>query len=199
MRRLYVGKPSPAMVVAFVALLVALSGTAVAQFGPFKGDTIIVKHSLSGNRLKGHTIGGAQVNLSALGKVPSASNADHASNADELGGVTASGYQDRSRWAEVLADGTVFAQSGGITVTHPHPGLYFLDFGSSVASHPISVTLENSPGGAPVAAACGGGPGGAVCSTVGGTDDTHHLFVGTPNPAGSSFVDHTFYVIVEAP
>ncbi len=199
MRRLHIRKPSPAMVVAFVALLVALSGTAVARFGPFNGDAVIVKHSLSGNRLKDHTIGGAQVNLRKLGKVPSASNADHASNADKLGGVAASGYQGKARWAEVLADGTVFAQSGGITVAHPHPGLYFLDFGSSVASHPVSVTLENSPGGAPVAAACGGGPGGAVCSTDGGTDDTSHLFVGTPNPTGSSFVDHTFYVIVDAP
>ena len=44
-------RPSPATVISVVALFVALGGTAVAAFGPFKGDKIIKKHSLSGNRL----------------------------------------------------------------------------------------------------------------------------------------------------
>ncbi len=51
MRRLRLRKPSPAMMVAVVALFVALGGTAAAGgFGPFKDDKIIKKHSLSGNR-----------------------------------------------------------------------------------------------------------------------------------------------------
>jgi hypothetical protein len=89
------------MVVAIIALVVAASGTAVAAKKLVSGDTLIVKGSLSGNRLvshtltpaqirkgsltaallKKHTLTGNQVNLARLGKVPSASNADHATAA----------------------------------------------------------------------------------------------------------------------
>lgn len=83
MERLRLRKPSPAMAVAIAALFVALGGTAAAtSFGPFKGDTIIKKHSLSGNRLKNGTITGTQINLSKLGKVPSAAQADTAGSAN---------------------------------------------------------------------------------------------------------------------
>jgi hypothetical protein len=91
MHRLRLGKPSPAMAVAFAALLVALGGTSYAAFGPFKGDQIIRKHSLSGNRLKNHTVTGQQINISSLPKVPSAASADnagHATNADNAGHAT---------------------------------------------------------------------------------------------------------------
>lgn len=63
-------KPSPAMGVAVVALIVALGGTATAALTRSNGDKIIRKHSLSGNRLKNHTITGKQLNLSKLGNVP---------------------------------------------------------------------------------------------------------------------------------
>ena len=82
MHRLRLRAPSPALAVATVALFVALGGTAVASFGPFKGDAIIKKHSLSGNRLKNGTITGSQINLQKLGKVPSASHADTAGSAN---------------------------------------------------------------------------------------------------------------------
>lgn len=81
-RRLRFRKPSPAMVIAFVSLLVALGGTSYAAFGPFKGDKIIARHSLSGNRLRNHTITASQVNLNQLGSVPNAISASHASTAD---------------------------------------------------------------------------------------------------------------------
>jgi hypothetical protein len=111
------------MMVALLALVVALGGTAFAAVALVKGDKLIKKGSLSGNRLRKHTITGTQVNLSKLGKVPSATNADsatsatnagHATNATnatnatdatdasfaansgELGGVTASSYVQQS-------------------------------------------------------------------------------------------------------
>jgi hypothetical protein len=108
MSHLRLRRPSPAMVVALLALLIALGGTAAAaRFGPFRGDRVIVMHSLSGNRLKNHTITGLQVNLGQLGKVPSAANADTAgsaatantantaANANQLGGAPPSAYHDR--------------------------------------------------------------------------------------------------------
>jgi hypothetical protein len=68
------------MVVALAALVIASSGTAIAA-SLVNGDSLIKKHSLSGNRLKNHTLTGTQINLHKLGKVPSAKNADHATTA----------------------------------------------------------------------------------------------------------------------
>jgi hypothetical protein len=74
------------MVVAVIALVVAASGTAVAADHLVAGDSLIKKASLSGNRLRDHTLTGLQIKLSALGTVPKAKNAD------ELGGKPASFY-----------------------------------------------------------------------------------------------------------
>jgi hypothetical protein len=70
-------KPSPAMVVACAALFVALTGSAVAAV-LVSGDSLIAKHSLSGNRLRDHSVTGTQVKSSSLGKVPAAHVADAA-------------------------------------------------------------------------------------------------------------------------
>jgi hypothetical protein len=81
-KRLARRRPSAATMIALVALVLAASGTAVAASHLVSGDKLIKKRSLSGNRLRNHTITGKQVNLKKLGKVPSAANADHASSAD---------------------------------------------------------------------------------------------------------------------
>ena len=69
------------MAIALTALVLAASGSAVAATNLVSGDKLIKKHSLSGNRLRDHAITGRQVNLSKLGKVPSARVADHANTA----------------------------------------------------------------------------------------------------------------------
>jgi hypothetical protein len=81
MKSLWKQRPSPSMVVALTALVVALGGTAVAATNLINGDKLIEHNSLSGNRLRRHTITGTQVNLKKLGKVPSAKSADTATNA----------------------------------------------------------------------------------------------------------------------
>jgi hypothetical protein len=65
-------KPSPAMIVALLALVVAMTGTAVAATTLANGDKVIAKHTLSGNRLRPHTVTGAQIKLTKLGTVPKA-------------------------------------------------------------------------------------------------------------------------------
>jgi hypothetical protein len=70
-------KPSPAMAVAVTALVVAASGTAVAA-GLATGDNLIRPRSLSGNRLRNHSVTGLQVAAGTLGKVPKAKKADQA-------------------------------------------------------------------------------------------------------------------------
>ena len=73
--------PSAPMIVAVIALVVAASGTAVAAGRLVSGDALIKRHSLSGNRLRNHTITGQQINLSKLGTVPNATKATNATNA----------------------------------------------------------------------------------------------------------------------
>ena len=97
MIRRFVRPPSPAMMVALLALVVALGGTAFAAVAMVKGDKLIKKGSLSGNRLRKHTITGTQVNLSKLGKVPSASKADSATSATNAGHATNAANASRNK------------------------------------------------------------------------------------------------------
>ncbi|HTR76028.1 MAG TPA: hypothetical protein VMH33_12315 [Solirubrobacterales bacterium] len=93
-------RPSPALLIACVALFVALGGTVVGATKKIDGRTIRVKSlpgnrlqvgSLPGNRLKPGTIPGSrlapgsvkgeQVDASSLAQVPSAAHADSADSA----------------------------------------------------------------------------------------------------------------------
>jgi hypothetical protein len=74
-------KPSAALVISIIALVLAASGTAVAASKLVSGNSLIKQGSLSGNRLKSHTLTGKQINLSALGTVPNATNATNATSA----------------------------------------------------------------------------------------------------------------------
>jgi hypothetical protein len=135
MKKVLQRRPSAALVISIMALVLAASGSAVAASTLFNGDKLIKKHSLSGNRLHNHTITGKQINKSKLGKVPSAKNADHATTADsatnannannannatnasELGGKSASSYLTTGN--RIGTNGVVkeSASSTGNTVT----------------------------------------------------------------------------------
>jgi hypothetical protein len=173
-------RPSGSMVVAIVALVVALSGTAIASAGLVNGDKVIKENSLSGNRLRNHTVTGKQINLGKLGKVPSArladsaSNATHAQTADSaskandsssLGGAPANSYE---RFSSTLPSGqpesgdygirtptTETAQLLGLSVSFPIPLATRLD-----ASHVVFTTVSapvthcSGPGHADAASLC---------------------------------------------
>jgi hypothetical protein len=68
-------RPSPAMVVALIALLAALGGTAYAAQSINGGA--IQKQSIGGGKLKHKTLTGYQINTNKLGAVPSAKRAAH--------------------------------------------------------------------------------------------------------------------------
>jgi hypothetical protein len=119
-------RPSASLVISLIALVLAASGTAVAASKLVSGDKLIKKHSLSGNRLRNHTITGQQIKLGRLGKVPSAATADSATtattattatNATELGGQPASAYLPAS--SRIGTNGIVKASgtTTGNTVT----------------------------------------------------------------------------------
>ncbi len=67
--------PSPAMVVAVIALVIALAGTAYAA-QTINGGAIM-KQTIGGGKLKQKTLTGFQINTNKLGIVPAAKRAAH--------------------------------------------------------------------------------------------------------------------------
>lgn len=69
------GRPSPAMVVALIALVAALGGTAYAAQSINGGS--IQKQSIGAGKIKHKTLTGYQINTNKLGVLPSAKRAAH--------------------------------------------------------------------------------------------------------------------------
>lgn len=142
--------PSASMVVAIAALVVALSGTAVAATSLIAGDKLIKKNSLSGNRIRNHTISGKQVNMNQLGKVPSAANADHASLAQSAANaVNAQTAQNANNAGNAATLGgqapSAFAAASNVTRT----GIVGANVGQSVTLAtfgPFTLTLKCTSG-----------------------------------------------------
>jgi hypothetical protein len=103
--------PSPAMIIAVVALIVGLGGTAIAaknnqrskrvklsknSVGPrqLKRKAVtaqkIANNAINGRKVANGSLTGADIDLAQLGVVPSASQASHAGNADTVAGHAAS-------------------------------------------------------------------------------------------------------------
>jgi hypothetical protein len=127
MRRLTSMRPSGAMAVAFVALLAALSGTAIALPGTNSVDSGDIKNSavktkdiknndvrsgdvrnstLKGADVKNNSLTGLDINESSLGKVPSAAQADSATNAtNATNATTAAEAAPTKHWFLQLSEG----------------------------------------------------------------------------------------------
>ena len=179
--------PSPALLISVIALIAAVGGGTLAI-------------ASSGKKLVNKQITKRAPGLS----VAHAVSADTASNANSLGGAPPSAYESRPQWALVKADGTILAQSGGISVntTFAGNGLYFVAFPSSVANRPVSVVLHYGDGtggltGQASATPCGGSavPGGFDCTNTNGVNDPNHLLVRAANSAGGDAA-FGFYVTV---
>lgn len=84
-------RPSPAMVVAVIALIVALGGTGYAAFKLPKnsvGTKQLKKNAVNSAKVKNRSLTGQDINLAKLGTVPSANNAVHATTADTAGSLS---------------------------------------------------------------------------------------------------------------
>jgi hypothetical protein len=73
MSRLRLRRPSPALVLSTIALIVALTGSAMAA-GLINGNAI-KKQTIGGGKLKKNTLTGFQINNQKIGSVPSANRA----------------------------------------------------------------------------------------------------------------------------
>jgi len=122
MRKLLAARPSPAMAVAFVALLAALSGTAIALPGTSSVDSGDVKNnsirskdvrnnnlrgkdvrnsSLAGADVKNDSLTGLDINEATLGKVPSAAAADSATTANSANTANSAASVDGLSFARI--------------------------------------------------------------------------------------------------
>jgi hypothetical protein len=163
-------RPSPALAIAVLALVVALGGSAYAV-RQINGATIKIR-SIPGNRIANNALTGTQINEARLGRVnearnatnskfalrasaaDSAANSLNAGNASALGGFPPSAFQGRIRWAVVNASGTVVDQSGGIASPTVHSGgssTYVIDFGADL-SHKALLVTPNGASALPVSA-----------------------------------------------
>lgn len=105
------------MIVAIAAFVLAASGSAVAASNLVGGDRLIRKHSLSGNRLRNHTITASQLNMRRLGTVPNASNAGYAASA----GVAGNSYALDGQPASSFLTGANRVGTNGIVETAGSP------------------------------------------------------------------------------
>lgn len=199
MHRIPVRRPSPGLLVAIVALVLALGGGAYAAAtitgADIKNGSITGKDikngSVPGKKLKANSVTGRQVKESSLDQVPSAADAD------ALGGQPPSAY--RSDWAVIVGaptGATILAQSGVNGVSRNGTGNYSVDLGESAARRPLTATLHPAAGpGFVTVAPCGGSannPGGVNCP---GVNDTNRVLVLTFNTAGAP-ADRAFYLVV---
>src|SRR5881392_3661004 len=179
-------KPSPAMVVASLALLIALGGTSYAaiQALPRNSVTTVQVKDFS---LLGRDFKRGQIPAGPVGPAGPAGPAGPQGPAGSSSSVAL-------KWALVRADGGIAAQSGGITLAaKPSAGTYILSFGSVVTGKPIlsSGAYAADAGdqrGATTAGPCGGGTEGRTCPT---SDNSSTVFAQTRNNDGIPS-DHAF-------
>jgi hypothetical protein len=99
-----IGLPSPAMVVALIALGAVLGPSAVAAVKSqvtknsvgsrqIKAQAVtsgkIARNAVNGSKVASHSLTGSDIKIAELGTVPMAASAEHAGSADSLGGHAA--------------------------------------------------------------------------------------------------------------
>jgi hypothetical protein len=91
-------RPSPAMIVAVIALFLAAGGVGYAASSTINGN-VLKDHSVAGKKLKKNTLAGKQINESKLGKVPRAKTADEATHAGTADNATHASTADNATHA----------------------------------------------------------------------------------------------------
>lgn len=155
-------RPSPALVVALIALFVALGGVGYAATKIGSGQ--IRNNSVRGKDIRNRTITSKDVKKNV--------------------------FEGRAKWANVSSNGTIAYQSGGLTVDHPSPGLYFVHLKTSVPKKLAVATPREAIDTTVLALPCGGGAGAGTCSPG---FDRKTLLVRVRTTAGAD-VDRAFYV-----
>ena len=160
-------RPSPAMVVACLALLVALGGTGYAAIvlpANSVGAKQLKKGSVERAKIKpgaidatnvaANSLGGASINESSLAKVPAAAAADTAANATNAASATTAANATNATNATSAAHATsstgidkvTYKSSDGMTPIAPVSGAAVgtLDINCDAGQHPVGVGIRES-------------------------------------------------------
>lgn len=202
--------PSPAVVVAILALAVAVVGTALADPGQEKKPVTKravkkiaakqVERLAPGLHVATADSAASATSAQTAGNSDTAVNAEHAADASTLQGAGLNSLQGRVQWALVRANGSILTQSGGIQVTgHPDPGVYYLDFGVPTSGKATLITNWYPESNLDVTAqttACGSAADADSCNANGdpggNPNDGNHVFVEISR--GNTDENHGFYI-----
>ena len=125
---------SPAMVVAWVALMVALGGSAYAMSSLRAGSVgskQLKKNAVTTAKIKNHAVTGSKLNLKGV-TVPNAQNATNATNASNLTGAG---------WG--VEEGGILEDGHNATVTNTSTGKWCISVtGASPATAPMTVSND---------------------------------------------------------
>jgi hypothetical protein len=195
MKRLNRFRPSPALVLASVALLLVLGGTGYAAV------QVLPRNSVTSVQVKDHSLLAHDFKVGQIPRGPAGPTgpAGPAGATGPAGPAGPAGSGATVRWALVRADGGIVAQSGGISLTaKPGVGDYVLAFGSVVAGKPIATSAAFAGGASTVrgvvtAGPCGSATEGATCPVA---DDTSHVRVITKAADNTANADAPFYIVV---
>jgi hypothetical protein len=119
-----------------------------------------------------------------------------AADADKLDNLDSTAFQGRVHWAHVAADGSIFAQSGGLSTVHVNTGEYYVVFPISASGKAVLATGKWVAAAGTITSVilCGGAPEGATCTAT-GTNNTNTVYVDVKNDNGT-LVDRGFYVVL---
>jgi hypothetical protein len=189
-------RPSPAMVVAVLALVVALSGTALATSYVIKSTHQIAPRVLK--KLRGNTGPRGLRGLSGLAGASGARGDQGVPGQNGHDGLPGPGI----RWALVKgSDGSIIRQSGGIVGNRQSTGRYYVDFGSSVAGHALTAVVHAPVGSNSTISSltpCGnttvdtGLP--ADLTHCGFNNTSSNVEVNVVSPSSGTAVDNDFYI-----
>jgi hypothetical protein len=132
-------RPSPAMIVGVLALVMATAGTSIAAVnsGMINGGAI-KKQSIGAGKLKKKTLTGFQINTKKLGMVPAAQSAIQAESLSPNGAAPL-----KTRWLLLNEQGQIEEQSGGFTVLDAYKtnANVYIDSGAPLSGHGLSATI----------------------------------------------------------
>ena len=126
-------RPSPAMVVACIALLFAMTGAgyAAGMLGPNTvGTKQLKKNAVISSKVKNNSITGADVLESSLAKVPAAVNADAAATANTANSANTANTATTANNANTVGGNTV--RKFGVSVAQGAPAQTVLDLGGLI-------------------------------------------------------------------
>ena len=136
---------SPAMIVASLALVMAMTGSAVAA--GLIGSGQIKDGSIRGKDIHKNQLTSVQIRENKLSAVPAAVTADSAATATTAGTATtlapAAADALKTRWLLINEAGQIEEQSGGFTIIDAYTTNtnVYIDSGASMVGHGLSATV----------------------------------------------------------